>query len=213
MKRITFLILLVGLTMAPAPAQTPTVEQLLKIHQRASAELEDVQAKASLSLKLLVGILPYSENLAGRYYYLKPDQHKLEFDDAPSYFDQAPSLFKWDLPDPKRYRVKVKGPFREASGEIYQLLYLSKKADSSTQSVLCTFDASTGRLFRQETSYRDGGSVALAFNYLATSDLPVLDKVKAQVKIPSYSLSGTASIAFSEQKYNKGLDKSIFPEG
>ena len=188
-----------------------TVESLLKKHQEASSKLEDVKAKAALSLQVVVGIIPYSEKLSGRYYYLKPDRHRLEFDDAPSYFDKAPSLFKWDLPTQDKYRTKVKGPFKEATGEVYQLLYLPKDSDSSTQSVLCSFDSKTWRLLRQETAYRDGGSVALSFKYLTRSEVPVLDKVAANVKIPSYSLSGAATISFTDQKYNQGLDESIFP--
>ena len=210
MKQIIFAIWIVLLSTGLSSAEL-SVDKLLKNHKEASAKLDDVKAKAALSLQVSVGIIPYSEKLSGRYYYLKPDRHRLEFDDAPSYFDKAPSLFQWDLPSRDKYRLKVKGPIKDGGGHIYQLYYLSKDDDSSTQSVLCSFDSETWRLLKQETSYRDGGSVALAFQYLTDSALPVLDKVTADVKIPSYSLTGAATISFSDQKYNEGLDEGIFP--
>ena len=210
MKQVIFALWIVLLSTGMSSAEL-SVDKLLKNHQEAAAKLDDVKAKAALSLQVSVGIIPYSEKLSGRYYYLKPDRHRLEFDDAPSYFDKAPSLFQWDLPSRDKYRLKVKGPIKNGSGQVYQLLYLSKNADSSTQSVLCSFDSKTWRLLKQQTSYRDGGSVALAFQYLTDSALPVLDKVTADVKIPSYSLTGAATISFSDQKYNEGLDEGIFP--
>ena len=203
---ILLTLLLTGLTLAGPP----TVEEILKRHQASAEKLEDVKANASLKLKVTVGVFPYSESLSGRYYYQKPNHHRLEFDDAPSYFDKAPSLFKWDLPSLEKYKAKVKGPYTETDGKVFQLLYLSQSPESSTLSVLCTFDSETWRLKRQDTTYRDGGGVALKFQYLPDSELPVLDKVSADVKIPSYSLTGQATISFQDQKTNQGLDESLF---
>ena len=97
MKQVIFALWIVLLSTGMSSAEL-SVDKLLKNHQEAAAKLDDVKAKAALSLQVSVGIIPYSEKLSGRYYYLKPDRHRLEFDDAPSYFDKAPSLFQWDLP-------------------------------------------------------------------------------------------------------------------
>ena len=102
------------------------------------------------------------------------------------------------------------GPYEEQGEAVFQLLFLPKNPDSSTQSVLCTFDAKTWRLEKQDTTYRDGGAVRLAFQYLSDSELPVLEKVVADVDIPSYSLTGAATISFSNQKTNQGIDESLF---
>lgn len=191
-------------------AEELKVEELLARYDKAMSSLEDVQAQASLKLNLTLGLFPYKENLAGRYYYLKPDKHRLEFDNAPSYFDKMPSMFQWNLPALDKYRAKVKGPFSQGSSMTYQLLFLPQNAASSTQSVLCTFGAGSWRLLKQETSYKDGGTVALSFDYLDDSKLPVLDKVDASVSLPSYSLNGGATISFARQETNKGLDESVF---
>jgi hypothetical protein len=207
-RLLTTLLLL--LLAGPALADNPTVDELLERHKKSSEALEDVQAKATLKLKVVLGLFPYSEDLSGKYFYLKPNHHRLEFDDAPSYFDKAPSLFKWDLPTLDKYKTKVKGPYEEQGEAVFQLLFLPKNSDSSTQSVLCTFDADSWRLKKQDTTYRDGGAVRLAFQYLSDSELPVLEKVVADVDIPSYSLTGAATISFDDQKTNQGLDESLF---
>lgn len=191
-------------------AEELKVEELIAKYDKAMSSLEDVQAQANLNLNLTLGLFPYKESLAGRYFYLKPDKHRLEFDNAPSYFDKMPSMFNWNLPTLDKYRAKIKGPFSQGASKTYQLLFLPNNTASSTQSVLCTFGAGSWRLLKQETSYKDGGTVALNFDYLGDSALPVLDRVNASVSLPSYSLAGGATISFARQETNTGLDESVF---
>lgn len=185
-----------------------TTETLLTRHAEATSKLSDIQSNAQLKLDLVLGFLPYSERLKGRYFYQKPNRHKLEFDDAPGYFDKAPSLFKWDLPSTEKYKTKI----LEGEPNVHRLIFLPKNSDSSTLNITCFFDADSYRLLKQETTYRDGGVVNLQFNYKDDTELPVLDQVDAAVTIPAYKLTGQATITFSDQKINEGLDATIFPE-
>ena len=193
-----------------ALGQELKVEEVLDNYAQRSIKLNDVQSEAKLGLKLVAGFFPYSEKLDGRYYYLNPNKHRLEFDDAPSYFDKAPNMFNWALPSLEKYRAKVKGPYGKDLSKTYEVLFLPKNQDSSTLSISCIFQAQDWRLVRQVTSYKDGGAVQLKFEYMKDSELPVLDRIVAKVSIPSYSLSGDATIQFSEQKVNEGLDASVF---
>lgn len=186
------------------------VEELLAKHQEASKRLDDLKADAQLDLQVLLGILPYREKLQGSYFYLKPDKHKLDFPDAPSYLQKAPSMFNWNLPDPNKFKITVVAPKSGDANGFYQLFYKPKNFDSSTQSIICAFDAKTARLIKQDTAYKDGGSVNLQFNYLAKSELPILDKVTASVSIPSYKLTGNATISFTNPKPNSGIDSAVF---
>ena len=205
MKRL-FLILL-GLLTLQAWAGPLDAETLLNRHSEATSQLKDVKSKANLNLNVSLGVLPYSEKLSGRYFYKKPNQHKLEFDNAPAYLEKAPSLFKWDLPSTEKYKTKMLQHTDEAS---HHLLFLPKNSQSSTLSIKCIFDADNYRLLKQITTYRDGGTVDLSFLYKDGTQLPVLDKVEAKVTIPSYSLTGGATITFSGQKVNQGLNESVF---
>ena len=206
MKR-TLMILLISLLALPTWAGPLDADTLLTRHSEATSQLKDVKSKASLNLNVLLGVLPYSEKLSGRYFYQKPNQHKLEFDNAPAYLEKAPSLFKWDLPLTEKYKTKMLQHTDEGS---HHLLFLPKNGQSSTLSIKCIFDATNYRLLSQETTYRDGGTVNLSFLYKESTQLPVLDKVEAKVTIPSYSLTGGATITFSAQKVNQGLDESVF---
>lgn len=193
-----------------AVAQPHTAKEVLEKHHKTTTALLDVKAKATLGLNLQVGFLPYSENLHGHYYYLKPNQHRLQFDNAPSYLDQVPNMFKWDLPDDERYATKLKPPSGSSSQPYYQILFLPKDPDSSTLSIVASFSADDWRMVRHETSYRDGGLVSLEFDYLSNSKLPILDRIAAKVSFPSYSAKGNANIRFSDQQSNKGLGKEGF---
>lgn len=205
LRTLPLLLLLIFLTLGSS-ARELTAEEILRRHSEATSALQDVQSKARLDLDLVLGFIPYSEDLDGRYYYLKPNKHRLEFDDAPSYFDKMPSMFGWKIPSLEKYRAKVK----KTDDSSHKVLFLPKNPDSSTLSIACIFEAGSWKMLRQETSYRDGGSVNLRFDYSAKSQLPVLSQVKASVSIPSYSLTGKATIQFSQQKTNKGLSESVF---
>lgn len=191
-------------------AEPLKVDTLLKRYEKSMSGLEDLKADAALNLQVAVGILPYTEKLKGRYFYKKPDKHRLEFDEAPSYFEKAPTMFQWKLPDRDKYRTKIQGPLELAEGAVYQVLFLPNDGASSTQSVKCTFSATTWRLVKHETAYRDGGSVALDFTYLDKQKLPLLKRLNAKVSLPSYSLQGDAVITFSGPQANKGVEDSVF---
>lgn len=208
-KLIVGLVLIFGFVAQTSAAEL-TVEEVIAKHRQASSRLEDLKADARLNLQVLLGVLPYSEKLDGHYYYQKPDKHKLEFPDAPSYLQKAPSMFNWNLPETEKYKVVVVAPKNSDQNPAYQLFYKPKHADSSTQSITCSFDSKTWRLMKQETAYKDGGSVKLHFNYKQDSEIPVLDQVIAAVNIPAYKLTGDAVISFSAQTPNKGLDSSVF---
>lgn len=209
-KRLLILLLLtLALLTGAASSKTLSVDEILEKHRQSASALEDLQAAAHLDLEVLLGILPYRESLDGSYFYQKPDRHKLEFKDAPSYLQKAPSMFNWKLPNPDKYKVVAVSPDGK-NNDSYQLFYKPNNAGSSTQSIACYFDPDNFRLTRQETSYKDGGSVKLKFAYQKSTELPVLESVKAAVVIPAYKLTGGATITFSGQQANAGLDKSIF---
>ena len=191
-------------------AQNLDVEEILLNHRESYSQFEDFQATTSLNLKLALGFIPYVENLSGRYFYRKPDQHHLEFDDAPSYFKKVPSVFAWKIPSLKKYKAKVKDPISTAEGTTHQVLFFPKRQSSKTLSITCTFHAKTWHLLQHETAYKDGGSVSLNFTYQKGTKLPILASVKAKVSIPSYSLNGSADLYFSKQKVNQGVDSSLF---
>ncbi|HIB64165.1 MAG TPA: hypothetical protein EYO33_03335 [Phycisphaerales bacterium] len=203
----TLMILLLGFLTLQAWARPLDADTLLTRHCEATSQLEDVKSKANLNLNVLLGVLPYSEKLNGRYFYQKPNRHKLEFDNAPAYLEKAPSLFKWDLPSTEKYKTKI---LQHTDENSHHLLFLPKNGQSSTLSIKCIFDAENYRLLSQETTYRDGGTVNLSFIYKDGTKLPVLEKVEAKVTIPSYSLTGGATITFSGQEVNQGLDESVF---
>jgi len=210
-KPILIICALLGFLILPATSapQSATVEEILERYHQAQAGLKDVEASASLDLQLVLGVFPYKEKLQGTYYYQQPDRHRLKFQDAPSYFEKAPDMFRWDLPSDEKYKSKIKTSPDPSS---VQVLYLPKNPDSSTLNVLCRFERQSGRLMSQETTYRDGGAVNLDFTYLGSQEFPVLKKVESRVSIPSYSLTGSAGIVFTEHRINEGLEDSVFPE-
>ncbi len=200
-----------GLLLAtPGSSQGLSLPQVTEKLEKARAAIDDISAQARFDFKLRVGILPYGDSLNGTYLYKKPDRHKLDFPDAPSYLKSVPSMFSWKLPGQEKYTCQVEGPLLEGSAPIYRLNYSSKNPESKTSSIVASIDAKNWRIVRQDTRYKDGGSVLLTFTYKDWKSSSLLEKVEGDLDIPSYSLKGKASITLSNHKVNQGLKDSDF---
>lgn len=207
-------LLLTLLLCQPGQTQSLSLRQVTERMEAARSKVEDITARAAFDFRLTAGILPYSDSLSGTYYFKKPDRHRLDFPDAPSYLKSVPSMFSWKLPAPEKYDCLVKGPFVAAKqAPAYHLLFSSKNPDSKTKSITVVVDAQKWRIARQETRYKDGGSVLLDFGYIEQKGLPLLQKVSGQLDIPSYKLKGTAALSLSEQRVNEGVDNTVFTGG
>jgi outer membrane lipoprotein-sorting protein len=209
--RLALSLLLLFLIGSPSHGQSLNLQQVVQKMEKAREGVADIEAKAELSFRLSVGIIPYSDALHGSYFFKKPDRHRLDFPDAPSYLQSVPSMFSWKLPSSEKYDALVTGPTLTSTGErVYSLLFTSKNPDSKTDSITVTVDAARWRVARQDTLYRDGGSVLLTFGYIEQKGLPLLERVAGKIDIPAYRLKGNASISLSEQKVNQGVDDSVF---
>lgn len=210
-KTMIFPLAVLLLLVSPGRAQTLSLKQVAEKMEAARSGVQDISAKAQLAFQLNVGILPYSDALLGTYFFKKPDRHRLDFPTAPSYLKSVPSMFSWKLPSAEKYDCEVSGPHNtKSSTPTYLLVFTSKNPDSKTASITMTVNARQWRVDKQDTVYRDGGSVLLTFAYTEQSGLPLLQKVAGQINIPSYSLTGNAAITLSDQKVNKGVDDATF---
>lgn len=206
-----FHLLLFGLFLvSPTWAQGLSLPQVTEKLENARQAIDDISAQALFNFQLRVGILPYSDSLTGTYLYKKPDRHKLDFPDAPSYLKSVPSMFSWQLPNSEKYNCRVEGPLLENSMNIYRLNYSSNNPDSKTDSIVVSVDSKKWRVFRQDTRYKDGGSVLLQFTYIDWKQSSLLEKVSGDLNIPSYNLKGKAAITLSSHKVNQGLKDSQF---
>lgn len=206
--RITLLLISFLLCASGGWAQGLSLSQVSDKLEKAQQEIEDIAATARLAFALRVGILPYSDALNGTYLYQKPDRHKLDFPDAPSYLKSVPSMFSWDLPSLEKYDGLAEGPLHGKTAPLYRLTYSSKNPKSKTASIIVTVDAGRWRIERQETLYKDGGSVLLTFSYRDWSHSSLLEKVSGELDLPAYSLKGKAGIELTQHKVNQGLKKS-----
>jgi outer membrane lipoprotein-sorting protein len=212
MRRPLRLLALLFFLSSAVQAQSLSLQQLTDRMQKHREGIEDLSARALFSFRLNLGIIPYTDSLKGSYYFKKPDKHKLDFPDAPSYLKSVPSMFSWKLPSAEKYDSKVSGPLTEHGAPIYRLLFSSRNPSSKTSTITVIIDANNWRVARQDTLYRDGGSVLLTFAYRDWQGQNLMEKVSGKVDIPSYSLTGSASITLSEQKVNEGVEDSVFSE-
>ena len=205
-----FLLSLLFLSSVSAQAETLTGEQILSKVQEAQSRIDNLQANTNLNLDATLGFLPYSENLDGKYYYKKPNKHRLVFDDAPSYFDKMPNMFSWKVPDPKKYSVKTKEVALANGTRAHKLYFSPTNPDSKTRSITYTISHAKWMLLDQETQYKDGGELLLTFQYAEKAGHQLLSQINAKVRLASYPIKGRATIRFSSHKVNQGLSDSVF---
>ncbi len=194
----------------PSSAQSLTLNQVTHQIEKARDAVTDLQADADFGFQVIMGIIPYRDTLHGTYFFKKPDKHRLDFPDAPSYLKSLPSMFSWKLPSLEKYEAKVIGPLAEGDTHFYSLVFTPKNLDSKTHSINTRVDSSNWRITRQDTYYKDGGSVLLRFAYLEKDGVSLLESVLGDVTLRDFKLSGQAQLRFSGHQLNRGLADSIF---
>lgn len=194
-----FLVVVLGLS-----AQAQTLEQVEAKLESARAGVKTLDADARLDFRLIMGFIPYSESLNGRYHYQAPDNHSFEFPDAPSYLQKLPGLFNWKLPSKEKYVGKLKGPFPLDGRQVYKLLYIPLNAESKVQSVTISVDSSNWSFVKHDTDYKDGGTLNLVFTHTEKQGNQILDDVQARLNLTSFKISGTAAITLTNHKLNEG---------
>lgn len=212
MRSCFLLIFFCGAWLQPQPsfAQSLTLDQVKQQIEKAGDGVTDLQADAEFGFQVLVGIIPYRDTLHGTYFFKKPDKHRLDFPDAPSYLKSLPSMFSWKLPSLEKYQAQVIGPLAEGQTHFYSLVFTPKNPDSKTHSITTRVDSSNWQIVRQDTYYKDGGSVLLRFAYLEKNGFPLLQTVMGDVTLRDFKLTGQAQLRFSGHQLNRGLEESVF---
>ena len=209
MKTSFSLMIMLALLWMPAFAD-PSVEALFEKVKAVNPNLQDYSAQIDIQMEVWVTILPYKPTAHGKYYFKRPDKHKLQLDKAPSYLKKYPKIFGWNLPKLEKYRSVVEKEMVHEGRNVYQVVMLPKGqvGDIIRQELLIDKEFHTVPL--QRTYYKDNGLLEVRVKYKKESGFRVFETMNAKFDFPKASVQATAEARYKNYKFNQGLDDSFF---
>ncbi len=186
-----------------------SVEDLFEKIRAVNGQVTDYSAAVDVQVNAQIAFVPYNPRVLGRYFYKRPDKHKLEVEEAPSYLKKYPNIFGYSLPDLKKYRgVVVEGG--SFNGRPVYRVELLPRGGSSVSRIDLLVDKERSLVLRNQTTYKNQGSLDVQVQYKKDSSYWVFDTMKARFVFPSVKVNATASAKYSDYRYNQGLPDSFF---
>lgn len=209
MRNIAFLLCLF-LVLAPSVGADEQVENIFKKIQAINPGLRDYQANIEIKLDVRLAFIPYRPEMKGKYYHKRPDFHKLEVENAPSYVKKYPNIFGWHLPRLAKYNSIVEREDTYQGQPVYFIVMLPNQQVGDIQRIEMWVNRENHTVPRQATYYGKNGKLDVMVDYVDRDGFLVFDKMRASFDFPSVSVSAKATAAYSGYMFNQGLEDSFF---
>ena len=186
------------------------VEAIFEKVKKVNPKLVDYSADIDIDLVVRVGFIPYRPDANGKYYYKKPDQHKLELKKAPGYLKDYPSIFGWSLPSLEKYKSVVQQETEWRGQPVYYVVLLPKGSQGDIQRIEMWINRKDHTVPRQITYYSGNGKLEVQGSYARHDGFLVFDKMQANFDFPKASVKAQAVADYTNYRFNLGLTDDFF---
>lgn len=194
---------------APATADSRVDGIFAKVRQL-NPGLQDYQADIDIALQAKVAFLPYNPKMSGRYYHKRPDKHKLVLEKAPSYVKKYPNIFGWNLPDLAKFTSEVAEEVDLDGRPTWRINLVPKQGMGDIQRVEVWVNRQDYTIPRQVTHYKNDGFLGVDVEYGKTNGYVVFDRMTAEFRFPSVSVTAKATATYANYQFNQNLPDSFF---
>jgi len=200
------LMFFVGMTF---PDELPTAREIFDRMKAVNPTLKDFSAEITVELKGTALILPIHLDLAGKYYYKKPDKHKLELKRCPRFLSKYPQIFGWHLPDLEKHKALVKDVIlNDTPCWKITLLPIEGRGDIIMEEIWV--NKSNYTFPRNLTTYKRDAFLDVNVKYRKEEENFLFDEMKAQFHFPVVKVNATATADYKNYKINIGLSDEFF---
>jgi outer membrane lipoprotein-sorting protein len=186
------------------------VEAADKIFEKArlvNAGLLDYSADIQIQMRATLGFIPYNPKLQGRYLHRRPDKHKLELQNAPSYLKRYPNVFGFNLPDLSRYNVLRIQEMELRGIPCYKVMLAPKARTNDITAIDLYVNREDYTVPKYDTFYSKG-HLYVDINFRKQDKYSVYDTMSAEFEFPSIQATATAS--YANYQFNQGLTEAVF---
>lgn len=186
-----------------------TVDSVYAKAKAINADLKDYQADISIALKAKLSFIPYDSNLVGKYLHKRPDKHRLDLDNAPSYLKKYPHVFGFNLPILSRYKV-LRMHETELKGQpVYKIQLIPKVTAGDITNVDLYINRENYTVPKYDTFYKKG-HLYVDIQFRRDQGYWVYDSMDADFEFPS--INAQAKAVYSNYVYNQNLADSLFKQ-
>lgn len=184
-----------------------SAEKLFEKARKLNPKLVDYSADISIQMNATLGFIPYRPSLTGRYYHKRPDKHKLDLQNAPSYLKKYPSVFGFNLPDLKRYTA-IRVQETDLKGvPVYKVMLVPKVKTSDITAIDVYLNRSDFSVPKYDTFYTKG-HLFVNIEFKRQDGYLLYDRMNAEFEFPS--ITATANASYSNYRVNQNLSDSLF---
>lgn len=186
------------------------VESAEKIFEKARAVnpgLQDYSADVQIQMNAMLGFIPYHPLLSGRYYHKRPDKHKLDLQNAPSYLRKYPNVFGFNLPDLNRYRAIRVQETTLNNVPVYKVMLAPKARKNDITAIDVYVNRDDYTVPKYDTFYTKG-HLYVNIDFKKEDGFFVYDHMNAEFEFPS--ITATASASYTNYMFNQNLADALF---
>lgn len=205
--RLPLTLLWVVLIPLASVAKEP-VDKILAKAVAINPGLKDYSADINLPLRATLGFVPYNPNLIGRYYYKRPDKHKLDLKNAPGILKKYPNVFGFNLPDMARYKIlRVQEMNLRGKLPVYKIAMIPNPRTSDVTGIDIYVNRSNYTIPKYDTFYVRG-HLYVNIDFRKQDQYLVYDRVSAEFEFPN--VVATATATYSNYLFNQNLQDGFF---
>lgn len=201
-----FFLVLFCLLSAPAFA-AESAEKIFEKARLVNPGLQDYSADVQIQMNATLGFIPYRPNLNGRYYHKRPDKHKLDLQNAPSYLKKYPNVFGFNLPDLARYNaIRVQETSLNGT-PVYKVMLVPKTRTNDITAIDVYVNRSDYSVPKYDTFYTKG-HLFVNIDFKKQDGYLVYDRMLAEFEFPS--VTATANATYANYRFNQNLADALF---
>lgn len=189
--------------------ELPTAKFLFDKMQSINPNLKDYSSEITVTLKGVALILPINLDLKGKYFYKKPDRHKLELERAPKFLSKYPQIFGWHLPELAKHTAMLKDvSLNEIPCWKITLTPIEGRGDIIQEDIWV--NKSDYTFLRHLTTYKKDAFIEVNVQYRREGENILFDKMKADFYFPAVRVKAAANANYKNYKINPGLSDDFF---
>lgn len=208
------LLLTISVTFAAEEKQdekVPSAEEIWKKMKNVNPSLNDYEVDIKVKVKGKYLFLNPNLNLEGKYYYKKPDKHKLHLTRGSQFLNKYPNIFGWSLPELKYFNSTVRRV--KHSDREYYVVQLKKKIVNSDLLAEEIWVNSKNYTFPLHIyKYKNNGFIKLKINYRKEQGYMLFNRMFANFSMPKIGLTAEADASYGKYNINIGLSDDFFED-
>jgi len=192
-------------------AKEKQIREIMDKANNLNPKLNDYQADVKIDAEAQAGFLKLPFTINGKYYFKKPDKHRMVVDDAPEMIAKHLGRLGYRPHKLDDFTMSMLAD-EKIDDRDHWVIRLDKKSESDFRGVTLWVDKETSTIHRQVSNYKDNGKIEVDIKWRKDGEFNVMEEVVAKLEFPKHGGSANVDAKYEKYAFNVGLDDKVFEE-